>query len=205
MTNGRRQRSERTTQRTALARNATDEATQSTETEGSLSESRLAVLSAVGLVQSPGSKPSNAGFHGKPSNPKDIIGSGKLPLDLVPDSLAVFAAMGFLEGALKYGRFNWRKTGVRSSIYIAAARRHLAKWFNGEDVDPRTEVPHLASALACIGIVVDASVSDKLVDDRPPAQRGLGERIDQSDALVRHLKELFKDHDPKQYTIEDSE
>ena len=36
-----------------------------------------------------------------PKNPKDEIGAGKLPLHLVPDTLAVYAAMAFTEGALK--------------------------------------------------------------------------------------------------------
>lgn len=139
----------------------------------------------------------------KPTNPKDVIGSGKLPLELVPSIIQAEAATAFLEGALKYGRYNWRVAGVRSSIYKAALDRHIAKWWNGEDCDSVTRVRHLANALACIGIILDAEVSGKLTDDRPPSQSALPEHIDQLQGTVKHLKELFASHSPKQYTIAD--
>lgn len=141
----------------------------------------------------------------KLTNPKDHIGSSKLHLDLVPESLVVFAAMGFLEGALKYGKYNWRAAGVRLSIYIAALERHKAKFMAGEWADPKTKVPHLASMIACLGIVVDAHVSGKLNDDRPPSQPNLSLFIDEQSELVAHLKELFSDCNPHQHTIADSE
>jgi hypothetical protein len=140
----------------------------------------------------------------KSTNPKDVISRGKLPLELVPDSMRVFAALGFLEGALKYGRFNWRIAGVRASVYRSAMDRHLSKWWNGEDKDPFTGIPHLASALACIAIILDADVSGKLTDDRPPGQPLLSTLIDATQDNVAKLNELFKDHNPKQYTIKDS-
>jgi hypothetical protein len=104
----------------------------------------------------------------KPTNPKDIIGSGKLPLGLVPDTLLTEAAIAFLEGASKYGRYNWRIAGVRTSIYREAMQRHMIKWWNGEDRDPKTRVKHLASVIACAGILLDAELCGKLTDDRPP-------------------------------------
>lgn len=140
----------------------------------------------------------------KDTNPKDAIGSGKLPLELVPDILEVEVATAFLEGALKYGRFNWRVAGVRSSIYYAAMKRHMKKWWNGQDADPKTRVRHLASIGACVAILLDAELQGKLTDDRPPRQ-ALDVRIDEHEELVKHLKGLFKDHNPKQYTIADSE
>lgn len=141
----------------------------------------------------------------KPTNPKDAIGSTKLDLGLVPDTLTVYAALAFTEGALKYGRYNWRLAGVRASIYHAALKRHLAKWWNGEWADPATGVPHLASVLACAGILVDAHEMSKLEDDRPPASAGPGNMIDGGTYIVGVLKEQFKDHAPHQYTINDSE
>lgn len=104
----------------------------------------------------------------KASNPKDIIGSGKAPLHLVPASLRAGAALAFMEGALKYGRFNWRLAGVRASIYYDALNRHMEAWFNGEDTDKASGLPHLFKAAACIAILIDAVELDKLVDDRAP-------------------------------------
>lgn len=138
----------------------------------------------------------------KPTNPKDSISSSRIPLELVPDVVKTEAAFAFLEGALKYGRFNWRVAGVRASVYKAAVERHLAKWWNGEDCDRKTRVKHLASIIASVGILLDAELCAMLTDDRPPAA-DISSRIDSGAELVKHLQELFKDHHPHQYTIKD--
>lgn len=139
----------------------------------------------------------------KPTNPKDVIGSSKLPLELVPDTAVAYMALSFLEGALKYGRFNWRIAGVRASIYAAAMRRHMKKWWNGEDADPKTGVHHLASVMACCAIVLDAKLVGKLTDDRPP-RADVGQLIEALEATAAHLRESMKEHNPKQYTIADT-
>lgn len=139
----------------------------------------------------------------KDTNPKDAIGMNKLPLDLVPDTLMLYASLAFAEGALKYGKFNWRVAGVRASIYIAAFKRHEAKYNNGEWADPETMVPHLASMIACLAIILDAKELGKLVDDRPPVAP-MDRIITELEPIVLHLKELFKDHHPHQYTIADT-
>jgi len=100
-------------------------------------------------------------------NPKDAIGVTKVPLSLFPSTATALASLAFLNGALKYGKYNWRQSGVKASIYLDACRRHLAKWENGEEVD-EDGVPHLAAALASVAIIVDAGACGKLNDDRPP-------------------------------------
>lgn len=135
----------------------------------------------------------------KPSNPKDAFGSTKVPCGLVPDTGDVDVAMAFLEGALKYGRYNWRVAGVRASIYNDAIERHRKKWWNGENRDPLTRVKHLANLRACVDILLDAEICGMLEDDRPPAMP-LSEYIDSQQPLIKHLKELFKDHNPTQFT-----
>ena len=139
----------------------------------------------------------------KLTNPKDFMGSGKVPFELVPESAVAYMALAFMEGALKYGRFNWRAAGVRASIYYAAMRRHGSKWWNGDDEDPETRVKHLASIMACCAILLDAEVCGKLRDDRPP-RAPVSKQIDRLSGVVSHLKALFKNEDPYQYTIEDS-
>src|SRR5882724_2517752 len=106
-------------------------------------------------------------MNDKPSNPKDIIGSNKLPMGLVPATTKAYLALGHAEGHIKYGLVNWREAGVKASIYLDALERHIEKWKNGEEEDPETTVPHLANALACISIIVDAKECGKLIDDRP--------------------------------------
>lgn len=138
----------------------------------------------------------------KNTNPKDAIGAKKLSMGLVPDVIVAEAATAMTEGALKYGRFNWRSAGVRSSIYHDALRRHLAKWWNGEDADPSTRVKHLASVIACAGILLDAELCYKLNDDRPPPAP-MAYRIKELEDVTEHLKEMFKDHNPHQHSIQD--
>lgn len=136
----------------------------------------------------------------KPTNPKDAIATNKLPLHLWPETASAYGAMGFLDGALKYGRTNWRHAGVRASIYYDAARRHLAAWFEGEDIDPQSGVPHLGHALACIAILVDAKEAGKLNDDRayPGGYAGLPQRFE---SLVAALRAKHADKNPQHYTI----
>lgn len=142
----------------------------------------------------------------KATNPKDIIGSKKIDLGLVPVTLTIGAATAFLEGALKYGRFNWRVAGVRVSVYIAALLRHVFKYYNGQNADSKTRVLHIDNAIACLGIIRDAEVYGKLVDDRPPCPDtdAVAEMIDAQEEIVAHLNELFKSHAPHQYTIADT-
>mgnify|MGYP000078278579 CR=1 FL=1 len=138
----------------------------------------------------------------KPSNPKDSVGATKLPLDLVPATAIAMASLAHLDGALKYGKWNWRDAGVRSSIYVAAALRHIQKWNNGEEFDQDSGVHHLGHALACINILVDSMAQGNLTDDRPPS-------IDVTafmNALtgdVKRLNELHAGKNPKHYSIED--
>lgn len=136
-------------------------------------------------------------------NPKDIVGSTKLPLHLWPTTASAMGCVALLNGALKYGRSNWREIGVRASIYVDACQRHLSAWFEGEDSDEEG-VPHLASALACIAILVDCDASGKLIDDRqyPGGHRRL---IDRLTPLVSALQERHAEKSPKHYTIGDAE
>ena len=128
----------------------------------------------------------------KPTNPKDRIATTRLDLSLFPDTAVIYGALAMTEGDLKYGGYNYRPSGVLASVYIAACRRHLAKWFNGEDMDETTNVHHLGSALACIAVLIDSIESVHLNDDRPP-------KVDVSGLLtkmednVKHLQKLFPD------------
>lgn len=102
------------------------------------------------------------------TNPKDRVGRNKPPLDLIPPSAEILEGAVMRLGARKYGPYNWRRQKVRASVYIAAARRHLAQWLDGEDLDAESQVSHLAHARACLGILIDAIATDCVMDDRPP-------------------------------------
>ena len=138
----------------------------------------------------------------KNTNPKDAIGCNKIPMHLFPETATILGALALLDGMLKYGRSNWREAGVRASIYYDATKRHLNAWFEGEDTDPDSGLPHLGHAVACIALLIDATASDKLKDDRmyPGGYRKL---INEMTPHVKRLKELHKDKDPHHWTIAD--
>lgn len=141
----------------------------------------------------------------KDTNPKDAIGANKLPLHLWPTTATAMGCIGLLEGALKYGRTNWRDSGVRASIYIDACKRHLDAWFEGEDCAPDSGSPHLANALACLAIIVDAQAAGKLVDDRAFNGGGYRHLVDQLTPHAERMRELYAGHSPRHYTIADSQ
>lgn len=105
----------------------------------------------------------------KPSNPKDAVGIKRVPFSTVPSVPVAEVGLAMLEGALKYGRHNYRAVGVRSSVYYDAAMRHLTRWWEGEDIDPDSGLPHIVKCLASLIVLRDAQITRKLTDDRPPA------------------------------------
>lgn len=131
----------------------------------------------------------------KASNPKEAIGSTKLDFSVVPSSAPAYLATAFTEGALKYGSYNWRVAGVRASTYKAACDRHVAKWWNGENTDPVTKVKHLANAMACLAIILDAELVNLLNDDRPP-KADLAKLLEELGGTVAHLKDISKGYAP---------
>lgn len=135
----------------------------------------------------------------KPSNPKEAFGDLKMVDGLVPETAILEEGLAFLEGALKYGQYNWRVVGVKASTYRRAIGRHLKKWWNGQDRDPVTMVLELASVRACCGIIIDAIAAGKFTDDRPP-RADIERTLADAAKVAAHLKQLFKDHTPVQYT-----
>lgn len=103
------------------------------------------------------------------TNPKTPFGAKKPSAWNVP-FLAVFhASLAHLHGALKYGRFNWRHNPVSASTYIDAAIRHIDEWKEGIEVAGDSGVHHLAHAIACLNIIIDAQEHGTLLDDRDPS------------------------------------
>lgn len=139
----------------------------------------------------------------KESNPKDAIGSDKMPLHLWPETATVLGCLGLLDGALKYGRSNWRDAGVRASIYYDALRRHWSKWFEGEDVDTDSGLPHESHVLACVAIVVDAKACGKFIDDRQ-YKGGFIKMLNEMTPHVKRLKAAHASKRPKHWTIADN-
>ena len=100
-------------------------------------------------------------------NPKDRIGASKVDLTLIPPQALIACALGLMDGATKYGPYNWRVEPIQTRTYLAAAMRHILSYLDGEQTATDSDIHHLGHVMSCCAIVIDAEVHGKLTDDRP--------------------------------------
>lgn len=104
----------------------------------------------------------------KDTNPKEAVGTAKPPLSTVSGPVLAELGVAMMEGARKYGRHNYRVSGVRSSTYYDAMFRHMVKWWEGEDIDADSGLSHITKTIATLFVLRDAMIQGMLNDDRPP-------------------------------------
>lgn len=106
----------------------------------------------------------------KDINPKDAVGTRKVPIfTVIPRRVIAELGIAMLEGARKYGRHNYRVAGVRASVYLDAADRHMSAFWEGQDIDPDSKLSHVTKAIASLTVLRDSMMHGNWVDDRPPA------------------------------------
>lgn len=101
------------------------------------------------------------------TNPKDLLGAKKVSITKLPAVAMLHAAHAMMNGAEKFGPYNWRQKKVQAEIYIDAAFRHITAWNEREECASDSGVHHLGHAIACLAILLDAQETGNLVDDRP--------------------------------------
>jgi hypothetical protein len=93
--------------------------------------------------------------------------------------------VAMLEGALKYGRHNYREVGVSASVYYdAVVARHLNAWFEGEDIDEESGLSHITKAAAGLIVLRDAQIRGKMIDDRPKGTKGFVQELNKIAAAL---------------------
>lgn len=139
----------------------------------------------------------------KQTNPKDMVGTRKAGISCVPQAVLAELGIALLEGACKYGRFNWRASGVRASVYLDALYRHvfLQWWDEGEDIDLDSQLSHLTKGISTLTVLRDAMIQGMMVDDRPPSSKPFMANLnsDAGSVIDRH-----SDKQPRHFTIEDT-
>ena len=100
---------------------------------------------------------------------------GKPDLTLIPKVALDRCAEAFMVGQAKYGRYNYCN-GIEASRQAAAATRHLAAWFEGEEFDEADGQHHLGAAMACCAMILREQELGTLIDDRytvsaPPVRK----------------------------------
>lgn len=143
------------------------------------------------------------GDRRKPTNPKDIVGIRKWAMSCVPITVVMEIGIAMLEGALKYGRYNWRAMGVRGSVYYDATMRHLTSWWEGEDIDADSQLSHITKAITSLTVLRDAMIQGKFEDDRPPSTKELQAHMAGLNERASKLVDKYAEEKPYHYTIKD--
>lgn len=134
----------------------------------------------------------NSPMDAEDANPKTLMGAKKPDLSVVPASALLHVATAMMNGAVKYGPYNYRDKPVPARTYVAAAMRHLLSYLDGEDfsqdtVEAGAPVHHLAHVMACCAILLDTTECNTLIDDRPTVKGQAGnmvERFNQTGTLA---------------------
>lgn len=108
----------------------------------------------------------------KKVNPKAAFGDMKVQLQLLSPIAEIYTALVLQGkpgrgGAADYGIYNWRGTQIKYTTYLGAIRRHTLALEAGQDIDPKSELPHEAHITASAFILMDARACGMLIDDRP--------------------------------------
>ena len=131
----------------------------------------------------------------KPTNPKDVLGIAKVPMHCVPARVLMELGLAMAEGGRKYGTYNYRNMGVRSSVYYDAAVRHLMDWWEGTDIDPDSGLHHVTKAIASLVVLRDGMLMENIFDDRPiqlPNKLNLEELNQLSQDLIKKYPKCAK-------------
>lgn len=102
------------------------------------------------------------------ANPKDRAATNddRAPLDYLEPVADRQIARVLKTGADKYGQRNFTVEPIRARVYVAAIRRHLDAWLEGEDDAPDTGFSHIAHIGANVHVILAALASGQFIDDR---------------------------------------
>lgn len=85
--------------------------------------------------------------------------------DLIPVEALWGLAEIYGRGAKKYSKHNWRK-GYDWSLSYAAAQRHMQKFWQGEEIDPESNQPHVLHAVFHMFTLFIFGIEQREFDDR---------------------------------------
>jgi hypothetical protein len=95
-------------------------------------------------------------------NPDDVAftsgikhDQGKPRFDLIPALAESEIAKVLAYGADKYSAENWRFVENAGSRYLAAAKRHINQWQQGEIEDKESNLHHLAHAITGLMFILE--------------------------------------------------
>lgn len=94
----------------------------------------------------------NGKLDNKPTEGKKFD-QNKPDLSLIPSEFSAEVARAFMHGEKKYGRYNYLN-GMEWSRIVAALKRHVDAFWDGEDLDSESGYSHLGHAGACLAMLM---------------------------------------------------
>ena len=132
--------------------------------------------------------------------------SEKPKMNLLPPKAMVEISKVLTFGAAKYDAENLRKLDDLQNRYTAGALRHIFAHMDGEELDPETNLSHLAHAMCCLLFKLEIELEERLKKEEPreadgsaPSTRnrfaecnGKLNEADYKERSLQHLKHLIQ-------------
>jgi len=115
----------------------------------------------------------------------------KVRTDLVPISIICGVASVLTFGANKYGDRNWEQ-GIKYGRVWGALLRHLYAWWEGEQEDPESGLPHLWHAASCLSFIIHYETYPNRYtsfDDRPTYEEETEWKRPKPGTIITHSSE----------------
>ena len=91
--------------------------------------------------------------------------SEKPKMNLLPPKAIVEISKVLTFGAAKYDAENWRKLDDLQNRYTAGALRHIFAHMDGEELDPETNLSHLAHAMCCLLFKLEIELEERFKEE----------------------------------------
>jgi hypothetical protein len=115
-------------------------------------------------------------------------------MNLLPPKAIVEVSKVLTFGAEKYDAENWRKLDDLQNRYTAGALRHIFAHMDGEQLDPETELSHLAHALCCLLFKLEIELEDAKIKEEKPRETNITEYRPCDKALEAYRQEVETDY-----------
>ena len=96
--------------------------------------------------------------------------SKKPKMNLLPPKAIVEISKVLTFGAAKYDAENWRKLDDLQNRYTAGALRHIFAHMDGEELDPETNLSHLAHAMCCLLFKLEIELENAQIKEEEPRE-----------------------------------
>ena len=101
--------------------------------------------------------------------------SEKPKMNLLPPKAIVEISKVLTFGAAKYDAENWRKLDDLQNRYTAGALRHIFAHMDGEELDPETNLSHLAHAMCCLLFKLEIELENGKSKEEEPRETDVTE------------------------------